>query len=123
MIGPDVTAATQPPDDERNPAGDACRHPAHAEPAHADVSGLDRGAQASYRDHPTGQHRPGRPGRGAAGMPGMSGSRRGVLLPGRIQVAGISTAPMTTTEYQDAVEALAVLLSRHGHGDPPAQAA
>jgi hypothetical protein len=30
-----------------------------------------------------------------------------------IRVAGIGTAPMSTTEYQQAVEAVAVLIGRH----------
>ncbi|HTW01693.1 MAG TPA: hypothetical protein VMF87_15445 [Streptosporangiaceae bacterium] len=123
MTCPDVTAATQPPEDERDPAGDACHHPARPGPAHAGVSGLDPGAQASYRDNPPCQHQPERRDRDAAATPGTTGNRRRVLPPGRIQVAGIGTAPMSTTGYQDAVEALAVLLSGHGHSDPPAEAA
>lgn len=122
-LNPDVTSATQPPLDERNPVGDACRHTVRSEPAHANVSGLDRGAQASYRGNPPGQHWLRGSGRGVAGTPGTSGSRRFEMPSGSIRVVGIATAPMSTTEYEAAVEALAVLLSVHGHSDPPAEAA
>lgn len=123
MIGPDVTAATPPPDDVHNPATCDNGRRAQPVPARGDVSGLDRGAQASYRDEPPHQHRPHRPDRGAEGTPGTNGSRRRVWQPGRIRVAGIGTVLMTTTEYRDAVDAVAVLLSRHGRSDPPAEAA
>ncbi|MBO0814761.1 MAG: hypothetical protein J2P30_06375 [Actinobacteria bacterium] len=119
MICPDVTAATQPPGDERTLAGPCARH----EPAHVGVSGLDPGAQASYRDNPSCQHQPERRDRGAVATPGTTGKQRRALPPGRIGVAEIGTTPMSAAGYQHAVEALAVLLFRSGHGDTPAAAA
>jgi hypothetical protein len=40
------------------------------------------------------------------------------FLPVRIRVTRIDTAPMTTTEYQNAVEALAILIARYWDDHP-----
>lgn len=48
------------------------------------------------------------------------GSPEASVPPVRIRVTRIDTAPMTTTEYQDAVEALAVLIARYWDDQPDA---
>jgi hypothetical protein len=42
---------------------------------------------------------------------------------GMIRVAGVAAAPMSTTEYQQAVEAVAVLIACRDAGRPQAEAA
>jgi hypothetical protein len=107
---PDVTP-NQPRDDEGKPVS-----------ADQDAKGLGPAAEASYRDDTPQPHRPARdPGGRVPGTPGTGGSRRRPA--GRIRVAGTGTAPMSTTEYQEAVEAVAVLIARRDARRPHAEAA
>jgi hypothetical protein len=41
-----------------------------------------------------------------------------LFLPGRIRVTRIETVAMTTTEYEEAVEALAILIARYWDDHP-----
>lgn len=108
-----MTTPNQPPDGEGQPArSDPSRGPAELAPANEDADGLGPGAQASYRDDAPPRHGPAQDaGKRVPGTPGAADSR---LPPAsRIRVAGTGSAPMSTTEYQQAVEAVAVLIARH----------
>jgi hypothetical protein len=57
-------------------------------------------------------------------VPGTPGTGGRPLPPaGRIRAAGTGTALMSTTEYQQAVEAVAVLIARRHARRTPAEAA
>jgi hypothetical protein len=108
-----VTTPKQLRDDEGKPAGaDTYGGRAQPVPAHQDASGLGPGVQPSYRDDAPQRHRPAQDTDGR--VPGTPGTGGRPLPPaGRIRVAGTCTAPMSTTEYQLAVEAVAVLIAQH----------
>jgi hypothetical protein len=101
----------QPRDDEGHPADpDTCRRRAEPGPAYQDARGLGPGVQPSYRDDAPQRHRTARE-PAVSAEPGTG--RRRLPPAGKIRVAGTGTAAMSTTEYQQAVEAVAVLIAQH----------
>jgi hypothetical protein len=107
-------AASQPRDDNGRRAGAHVRRcPTQPESLHHDdATSLDRAEQTRYRgDGPDPQTAARRRDSHAPGTVTTSRSR---LAPtGMIRVAGIGATPMSTAEYQDAVEVVAVLIARH----------
>jgi hypothetical protein len=118
---PEVAASQARDDDGRRPGGYVRRcAPEPESRRHDDATRLDRAEQARYRGDGPDPHTPAR--HLDSHVPG-AGTTSGSRLPpaGRIRVAGIGAAPMSTAGYQDAVEAVAVLIARRGA--PHAEAA
>jgi len=118
-----MTAPNETRDNEGKPARpDTCPRRAQPVPADQDASGLGPGAKASYRDDAPHHHTP--TADTERRMPATPGTGGSPIPPAdRIRVAGTCTAPMSTTEYQQAVEAVAVLIARRDAGRLHAEAA
>ena len=108
-----MTKPNQPRGEEGKPASaDVGLRRTQPVSADQDASGLGPGAKASYRGDAPQRHRPARnAAKRVLSTPGTCGRRPSPTS--SIGVAGIGTAPMSTTEYQQAVEAIAVMIARH----------